>query len=70
MFKGLARRRAREADERISQAWHAETFARMKKLPPLKKVLGARPEGRQRKTGSELSAIAAQWHAALAARKS
>lgn len=39
-MKAAAMRRELEMDERMSLAWHIEAFARTKKLPKLKDIIG------------------------------
>ncbi|WOF43768.1 hypothetical protein KNJ79_02040 [Sphingopyxis indica] len=52
-------------DQHLALAWHVEIFARMKRLPPLAKVLGrsAQTQMTSRQSNDEILAAMRSWAA-------
>lgn len=62
IMEGAARRQKREYELTVVGAWHAEAFARQKRLKKLGDYLGDKPKAR-RQTPEEMFAVIQQFKA-------
>jgi hypothetical protein len=63
LFAGGSQRIEREQNQRIWTAWHVAAFGRMKKMPPLDRVMNRMTRSRPRQSWQEQFQIMKMWAA-------